>query len=81
MNRVNKKVSNNRYLNCPARMDDGRHFTNYEQNMKTNKTIENKNNIKQDSNAYREFLIKNAKTLMQQNKDEMNRLNSCLCNL
>ena len=75
----NQKVSNNRFLNCPARMDDGRHFTNYSPNVNINTKIQNDNNLKKDSNAYRKFLINNAQKLMKKNQDDMNNINSCLC--
>ena len=75
----NKKVSNNRFLNCPARMDDGRHFTNYHNNTGMNIKIHKDNNLKKDSNTYRKFLIENAQKLMKKNQDDMNNINSCLC--
>ena len=30
------KASNNKYFNCPPRMDDGRHFTDYRSSCDTN---------------------------------------------
>ena len=75
----NKRVSNNRFLNCPARMDDGRHFTNYCNNTSMNVKIRKDNNLKKDSNAYRKYLIENAEKLMKKNKEDMNKINSCLC--
>ena len=76
----NQKVSNNRFFNCPARMDDGRQFTNYSPNVSINTKIQDENDVKKDSNAYRKFLIENAKNLMKKNQEDMNNINSCLCN-
>ena len=75
----NKRVTNNKYHNCPARMDDGRHFTNYLPNVSINEQLQNNNNIHSDSDKYREFLTKNAESIIKNNQHEMNVLNSCVC--
>ena len=61
------KTSNNKYLTCPPRMDDGRHFTDYRPNYFINNMIRMPNNIT-SSYDYRQFLIHNAEKLMKDNR-------------
>ena len=42
MSNICKKTSNNKYFNCPPRMDDGRHFTDYRPNDRVNNLIRNR---------------------------------------
>ena len=65
------KASNNKYSNCPPRMDDGRHFTDYRGNCYVNNLIRANNNTF-NSYQYRMFLTQNADNMMQ-----MNRTNAC----
>ena len=65
------KASNNKYFNCPPRMDDGRHFTDYRPNCLTNNLVYNSNSIN-SSYQFRQFLIHNSNKLM-----EINRMYSC----
>lgn len=57
------KTSNNKFLDCPALMDDGRAFTDYRPACYINDVIRVKNGI-QSSYNYRQFLIHNATNLM-----------------
>ena len=57
------KVSNNKYPDCPAIMDDGRAFTDYRSSCYINDVLRVKNGI-QNSYAYRQFLINNGAELM-----------------
>ena len=66
MKRVCDKTSNNKYFNCPARMDDGRHFTDYRPNTYVNSLVRYGNNV-MTNESYRQFLIKNANELMRVN--------------
>ena len=63
MNTSCNKTSNNKYFDCPARMDDGRGFTDYRPNSTVNDMIRYSNNI-MGSNEYRQFLINNAVNIM-----------------
>lgn len=57
------KVSNNKYPDCPAIMDDGRAFTDYRSACYINDVLRVKNGI-QNSYEYRQFLINNGTELM-----------------
>lgn len=63
MNTSCNKTSNNKYFDCPARMDDGRAFTDYRPSSTVNDMIRYSNNI-MGSNEYRQFLIHNAVNIM-----------------
>ncbi len=63
MNSNNNKTSNNKYFDCPARMDDGRAFTDYRPRSTVDNMIRVSNNIK-SSYEYRQFLIHNATKIM-----------------
>lgn len=70
------KTTNNKYFNCPPRMSDGRHFTDYRSNVYVNDLIKYSN--KTGSNyEYRQFLIHNAGNLMKMNNDYTNYMNGC----
>ena len=62
-----KKVSNNKFFGCPARMDDGRHFTDYRPNCHVNNIIRNENQI-MNSFDYRMYLTQNATQIMDMNR-------------
>jgi hypothetical protein len=68
MNSLCNKTSNNKYLDCPARMDDGRSFTDYRPSSTLNDMIRYSNNIS-GSNEYRQFLIHNATNIMNINNE------------
>ena len=59
--------NNPKYNNCPPRMDDGRHFTDYRPNCLVNNLVQTQNDIK-DSYHYRMFLTENADKLMELNR-------------
>jgi hypothetical protein len=60
------KTSNNKYFNCPARMSDGRHFTDYRPNCFVNNLLRYNNNT-MSNYEYRQFLINNGSELMKIN--------------
>ena len=73
------KTSNNKYFDCPARMDDGRHFTDYRQNSFIETMIRESNNLSSNYD-YRQFLINNAKDIMSINNNYVNdklKCNNC----
>lgn len=57
------KVSNNKYPDCPAIMNDGRAFTDYRSSCYINDLLRVKNGI-QNSYDYRQFLINNGSELI-----------------
>lgn len=78
MNHNGKKrqfASNNKYPDCPPRMADGRHFTDYRPNTDINNMIKINNNLV-NTFSYRNFLTDNAEKLMSLN-DKMNCDRNC----
>ena len=71
MSKNNHWASNNKYFDCPPRMADGRHFTDYRPNCDLN----NKGDL--NSNEYRNHLIRDAEKIMKSNKDLMCEKNCC----
>ena len=65
-NNTCNKTSNNKYFDCPARMDDGRSFTDYRPSSDVENMIQYSNNI-MSSYQYRQFLIHNADEIMSVN--------------
>jgi hypothetical protein len=57
------KTSNNKYFDCPARMDDGRAFTDYRASSTVDEMIKYSNNV-MGSNDYRQFLIHNGNNII-----------------
>ncbi len=70
------KTSNNKYFNCPPRMDDGRHFTDYRPNCYVNNLARANNNLA-NSFQYRKFLTENANKLMSLNRAYACQKNCC----
>ena len=73
------KTSNNKYFYLPARMNDGRTFTDYRPSNTVNDMIRYSNNV-MSSYEYRQFLIHNAVNLMKINNqytDSKVKCNSC----
>ena len=70
------KTSNNKYANCPPRMDDARHFTDYRPNGHVNNLVRANNNIKNQI-EYRQFLMHHANQLMQLNRAYACQKNCC----
>lgn len=70
------QTSDNKFFRCPARMSDGRHFTDYRPNCHINNLISNPNGI-QNSHEQRLFLTRNAKQIMAQNLEISTERNGC----
>jgi hypothetical protein len=66
MSNICNKTSNNKYFNSPARMDDGRAFTDYRASTSVDDMIRYSNNV-MGSYEYRQFLIHNATNIMNVN--------------
>ena len=60
----NQFPSNNKYPDCPPRMSDGRHFTDYRPSTDTNNLIKMDNDIV-NNYTYRNFLTNNADKIME----------------
>tara|TARA_A100001015_G_C14804140_1_gene638166 strand:+ start:389 stop:865 length:477 start_codon:yes stop_codon:yes gene_type:complete len=77
MNNQNcNKTSNNKYFNCPARMNDGRIMTDYRSANTVNDMIRISNNTL-SSYEYRQFLINNGNNIMDINNEYITNKNSC----
>ena len=61
------KTSNNKYVNCPALLSDGRIFTDYRPNCHVNNLVRANNNLTNSFQA-RMFLTNNATKLMDLNR-------------
>lgn len=70
------KTSNNKYSDCPPRMSDGRHFTDYRPSNQLELLLASDNNI-QSSHQYRNFLQKNGNVIMNKNREVAVNLNGC----
>ena len=70
------KTSNNKHLQCPPRMSDARHFTDYRPSCHINDLIRADNNISNGLH-YRVFLQQNANALMDRNRQIACQLNCC----
>jgi hypothetical protein len=80
MNNTCNKTSNNKYFDSPARMDDGRIFTDYRPNHTVNDMIRYSNNI-MSSYEYRQFLINNGAKIMDiNNKYTLEKAGNGSCN-
>ena len=71
------KASNNKYFDCPPRMSDGRHFTDYRPNCEINSMIKMDNKIT-NSFEYRNFLQQNANKLLDINRKHACQKNCCI---
>ena len=60
------KTSNNKYSHLPARMDDGRHFTDYRPSNVVHDKLRQENRI-MNSHDLRLFMIQNAENIMETN--------------
>ena len=65
-----------KYSNCPPRMDDGRHFTDYRSSCYSNSLFRHENELN-CSHDYRTYLIKNATPLMKMNSEIAWKQNGC----
>uniref|UniRef100_A0A6C0HLL3 Uncharacterized protein n=1 Tax=viral metagenome TaxID=1070528 RepID=A0A6C0HLL3_9ZZZZ len=70
------KTSDNKHLQCPPRMADGRHFTDYRSSYYINDLIRADNNIS-NSLQYRTFLQQNGNALMDRQRQIACNLNCC----
>lgn len=70
------KTGDNKYANCPARMADGRHFTDYRPSCHINDLVRADNGIS-NSFQYRRFLQENADALMNRNRQIACERNCC----
>ena len=70
------KTTNNKYFNCPPRMADGRHFTDYRPSCDVNNLII-ANTGTLSSFDYRMYLIENAEKLMDINRMYTVEKNAC----
>lgn len=70
------KTSNNKYFDCPPRMDDGRHFTDYRSSDYVNNLLRMTNGII-SSYDYRQYLIHNADKIMDMNREYAQEKNDC----
>ena len=70
------KSSDNKYVQCPPRMADGRHFTDYRSSYYINDLIRADNNIS-NSLQYRLFLQQNGNALMDRQRQISCELNCC----
>ena len=61
------KISNNKYPDCPALMEDGRAFTDYRSSCYIDNMIRVENKI-QNSYDYRQFLIRNGESIMNESR-------------
>lgn len=77
------KPTDNAYFNCPPRMSDGRHFTNYQprcSNFRNIFMIEEENGFHYPpANSYdlRQYLIHNGEKIMELNREEAFQKNLC----
>lgn len=70
------KTSDNKHIQCPPRMSDGRHFTDYRPSNFINDLIRADNNIS-NSLTYRKFLQENANALIDKQRHIACVLNCC----
>jgi len=70
------KTSNNKYFQCPPRMSDGRHFTDYRSSDTINNMIRADNNISNSLNS-KLFMQQNANALIEKQREHACELNCC----
>ena len=69
-------INNPDYNNCPPRMSDGRHFTDFRPNVYLNSELRYKSG-RLTGAEYREYLTKNAVKLMNTNSQVAWKRNGC----
>ena len=69
-------VSNNKYHDCPPRMSDGRHFTDYRPGCHLNNQVRVNNQLP-SSFEYRMYLTRNAEKLIKGNRKYVETKNGC----
>ena len=70
------KTSDNKYFDCPPRMSDGRHFTDYRPNCEMNSMVKLDNKIS-NSFEYRNFLQQNGNLILDINRKHACQKNCC----
>jgi len=70
------KTGDNRYNDCPPRMADGRHFTDFRPNCTINNLMRLQNKVA-NSYEYRMFLTRNAEDIMTINNQYVSDKNAC----
>ena len=70
------RTTDNKYLSCPPRMADGRHFTDYRPSCELDDRIRFDNNV-HNSFQYRQFVTTHAEELMNKNRHEACIQNCC----
>lgn len=70
------KVPNNKFLNCPALMSDGRTFTSYKSSCFLNNKLKKQSETK-SSYAYRQYLINNANSILSGINNNVLQKNGC----
>lgn len=68
MNKDCNRTTNNKYFDSPARMNDGRTFTDYRASSSVDDMIRYSNNV-MSNYEYRQFLINNADEIMNVNRE------------
>lgn len=69
------RASDNKKYNCPPKMSDGRHYTDYRPRCLTNFVFPNDQPM--NSYEYRQYLIHNADTIMMENQKGAYTMNMC----
>jgi len=69
------RVSDNKHYNCPAKMADGRNFTDYRPRCLVNYIFPNDQVL--NSYEYRQYLIHNADALIKENQMRSYKQNAC----
>lgn len=62
------RLTDNRHWNSPARMSDGRSFTNYKSSGLIAKEIQDRIGLDKGKQTYRDYLQKNGSTILEQMK-------------
>lgn len=70
------KASDNKHFDCPARMADGRHFTDYRPNCHLNNNLRTNNSLA-NTFEYRRFLQHRGNNLMEFNRKSSYEQNGC----
>jgi hypothetical protein len=70
------KTSDNKHFDCPPRMADGRHFTDYRPSCHVNDLLKNDNALS-NSFQYRQFMTHNAETIMDKHREIACAKNCC----
>lgn len=77
-----ERESDNKHYMCPAKMSDGRAFTDYKPRCAVHTSLMSagsSGSAQQPMNSYelRQYLINNAETLMERSRTEAERMNAC----